>query len=93
MKDQARLAAAATLSWLASKVAPSSMRGVFLTYNKMLKVFPDELARGRTYGVVSVAWSMGDGDADKADDMLSDCIIAAARARERHDMEEERAAA
>ncbi len=85
MMDKIRLAVAGALSWLASKVAPTSMSGVFLAYNKMLDNFPKELASGRTYGVVMAPWCIEESNADRADDMLSDCLIAAARARESHE--------
>lgn len=49
---------ATILAYAASKVAPRSMRPVFAAYCVMLKRFPVELKLGRSYGAITVPWSI-----------------------------------
>lgn len=79
--DRERLAVAATLSWLASRAAPASMRSVFDAYNKMLVGMSGELRIGRTYGVAIVPWSLDESGAIDADRLRDHCGVAAAEKR------------
>lgn len=47
----------------------------------MLEKFPDELAKGRTFGVICVPWSTNDMAATYADHMQLRALDAAALAR------------
>jgi hypothetical protein len=78
---RSRLWISTVLTWFAARIAPRSTRAIFLAYARMLETFPDELRSGRTFGVITVPWSLSGRDHGKATLMQERAIGAAAEAR------------
>lgn len=71
-----RLQIAAALAFAASKVAPPVMRPVFRCYCEMLGCFNEELAMGRTFGVISAGWWV-DAEDQRSASIMEDAGCAA----------------
>jgi len=76
-----RLNVATRLIWLAAKVAPRPMGPIFMAYSAMLEKFPLELAQGRTYGVITLPWSLSAEDKGNATMMQERATKEAGEAR------------
>lgn len=76
-----RLSVATLLTFAASRVAPRSMRPVFVAYVKMLDGYEAQLAMGRTFGVLTVPWSTSQEHKGKARVMQHRMLAVGAKVR------------
>lgn len=79
--NKTRLWLATALTWAAARIAPKEMGPVFAQYAKLLELFPAELRSGRTYGVLTVPWSLRREDKGVAELMQHRAIAACVKAR------------
>jgi hypothetical protein len=76
-----RMNIATALTWAATKIAPRDMSSIFACYGEMLRVFPNELRLGRTYGVVTAVWGFTPKGRSNATMMQMAAIAAAGDTR------------
>lgn len=56
--ERLRLHIATVLAWMAQRIAPSTIRTIFQAHTDLMETFPGQIAMGRRYGVVTVAWAL-----------------------------------
>lgn len=74
--DRLRLTAGTYISWIGLRIMPWPMPTLFYSYLQAVELLPAEIARGRTYGVMTAVWALNEDGFMKADQMRAAAMLA-----------------